>query len=29
VYGGRANNWKVDELREVIDALEYLIGQSA
>jgi (p)ppGpp synthase/HD superfamily hydrolase len=29
VYKKRVNNWMVDELREVIDKLEYLIGQSA
>jgi (p)ppGpp synthase/HD superfamily hydrolase len=29
VYEKRIDNWMVDELREVIDKLEYLIGQSA
>jgi (p)ppGpp synthase/HD superfamily hydrolase len=29
VYSGRVNNWMVDELREVIDALEHEIGRSA
>jgi (p)ppGpp synthase/HD superfamily hydrolase len=29
VYKKRVNNWMVDELREVIGDLEYLIGQSA
>ena len=29
VYTDRVDNWMVDELREVIDALEHEIGQSA
>jgi hypothetical protein len=29
VYAERIHNWMVDELREVIDALEYAIDQSA
>ena len=29
VYAQRVDNWMVDELREVIDALEYEVGQSA
>ncbi len=29
VYSERIHNWMVDELREVVDKLEYLIGQSA
>jgi hypothetical protein len=29
VYAQRFDNWMVDELREVIDALEYEVGQSA
>ena len=29
VYSTRVNNWMVDELREVIDALEREVGRSA
>src|ERR1700684_1031300 len=29
VYSARFQNWMIDELREVIDALEYEVGQSA
>src|ERR1700684_4426940 len=29
VYSARFHNWMIDELREVIDALDYEVGQSA